>query len=145
MRKIVICGSMAFTKDMVKIKKVLEKRGFKCVLPGGYKDYLIDSLWQKRATGWGTLEGAKKKVKLDLIRKYYREIQESDAILVINFDKNNIKNYIGGNGFLEMGYAHVLNKKIYLLNPIPKELKIFYQEIVAMQPKIIKGDLDLIV
>jgi len=47
-------------------------------------------------------------------RRYYEIIKECDAILVLNLEKNKIKNYIGGNTFLEMGFAHVLNKKIYL-------------------------------
>jgi len=41
-----------------------------------------------------------------------------------------------------MGFAYVLEKGIYLLNPIPD---IGYRdEIVAMQPTVINGDLDLI-
>jgi len=39
--------------------------------------------------------------------------------LVVNPDKNNVANYIGGNVFLEMGYAHILKKKIFLYNDIP--------------------------
>ncbi|MBT4597707.1 hypothetical protein HOC76_01665, partial [bacterium] len=52
-----------------------------------------------------------------------------------------IDSYIGGNTFLEMGFAHVLGKKIFLLNGIPD---ISYKaEIIAMQPKCLKGDLGL--
>jgi len=84
----------------------------------------------------------KNKVKNDLIREYYREIGDSDSILVINENINGVKNYIGGNSFLEMGFAHVLNKKIFLLNPIPE---IGYKdEILAMQPIILEGDLSQI-
>ncbi|MFH1407431.1 MAG: hypothetical protein ABIJ36_03090 [Patescibacteria group bacterium] len=96
------------------------------------------------AKGWGTVEGAKKKMDNDLIKKHYREIKEGDAILVINKDKNGIKNYIGGNSFLEMGFAHILNKKIFVLNDIPENLPIFYQELVAMQPTSLYGDLNKI-
>ena len=63
---------------------------------------------------------------------------------MINKDKNGIKNYIGGNSFLEMGFAYVLGKKIYVLNPLPEELPIFYQELVAMQPIVLDGDLSKI-
>lgn len=34
----------------------------------------------------------------------------SDAILVLNYDKKGIKNYIGGNTLMEMGFAHVHDK-----------------------------------
>ncbi len=62
--------------------------------------------------------------------------------LAVNIDKKGIKNYIGGNTFLEMGFAHVLDKKIFLLNEIPD---ISYKdEIKAMQPIILNGDLSKI-
>jgi predicted RNA-binding protein with PUA domain len=63
--------------------------------------------------------------------------------LVVNEDLNGIKGYIGGNSFLEMGFAHVLNKKIFLLNPI-SEMG-YEDEIVAMKPVILNGDLDKII
>jgi len=44
--------------------------------------------------------------------------------------------------FLEIAFAYVLNKKIFLLNPIP-ELA-YTDEIIAMQPIIINNDLELI-
>ena len=78
-----------------------------------------------------------------MIKRYYKIIQNSDAVLVLNFDKNGIKNYIGGNTFLEMGFAYVLNKPIYLVNPIPD--MIYTDEIKAMQPKILNGDLGKII
>lgn len=78
-----------------------------------------------------------------MIKRYYKIIQNADAVLVLNFDKNDIKNYIGGNTFLEMGFAYVLNKPIYLLNPVPD--MIYTDEIKAMQPKILNGDLGKII
>lgn len=75
----------------------------------------------------------------DLIRRYFRIIKESDAILVLNFSKNNILNYIGGNALIEIAFAHVLEKKIYLLNPIPKMN--YTDEVEAMKPIVINGDL----
>ena len=68
------------------------------------------------------------------------EIAGADAILVINNEKNGIKNYIGGNTFLEMGFAHILGKKIYCLNSLPEEQSHIYQELVALQPIIINND-----
>jgi hypothetical protein len=141
--KIVICSSVAFAEDVLKIKDNLSLKGITVVIPWGIEDYLSGEM-KTRASGWGTIEGAKRKIEHNLIKGYFDEISGSDAILVINKDKTGIKNYIGGNSFMEMGFAHVLNKKIYLLNPIPEELKVFYQEVVAMQPIVINGDLDKI-
>ena len=142
--KIVICSSVAFAEDIMKAKETLEKRGFEVVIPTGLEDYLNNDALKKRASGWGTIEGAHRKIAMNLIKGYYDEITKSDAILVINKDKTGIKNYIGGNSFLEMGFAHVLGKPIYALNSLPEELKVFYQELVAMQPVVLNGDLSLI-
>ncbi len=82
------------------------------------------------------------KAEEDVIKRYYRLIKKSDAILVVNVEKNGIKNYIGGNTFLEMGFAYILNKKIYLLNSIPKLS--YADEIKAMHPIILNNDLNKI-
>jgi len=128
----------------MRAKEILEKRNFEVVIPAGLNDYLGDTALKRRTLGWGTIEGAQRKIEMNLIRGYHDEIAKSDAILVINKDKTGIKNYIGGNSFLEMGFAHVLGKPIYVLNPLPEELKVFYQELVAMQPVVLNGDLSLI-
>jgi hypothetical protein len=57
----------------------------------------------------------------------------------LNYDKNNVKGYIGANTLLEMGLAFHLRKKIFLLNRIPE---IGYkEEILGMGPFVIDGDL----
>ncbi|NCB34336.1 MAG: ABC transporter ATP-binding protein, partial [Erysipelotrichia bacterium] len=56
------------------------------------------------------------------IKWYYDAIVLSDAILVLNFDKKGIKNYIGGNTLMEMAFAHVNNKKVFLLNAVPEDV-----------------------
>ena len=76
----------------------------------------------------------------DAIREFWRLMQGADAILVANYDKHGIENYIGGNTFLEMGFAHVLDQKIFLLNPIP-EMPYYKTEIEALKPVVIHGDL----
>ena len=44
---------------------------------------------------------------------------------------------------MEIGYAHVLDKKIFFLNPIP--VVSFKDELIAASPVIINGDLNQIV
>jgi predicted RNA-binding protein with PUA domain len=132
--KIVICGSMTFAKEMVVTEIELQKRGYEVVLPKFTREY----------TGMDTSEivhneSVVNKIKHGLIRYYFEEIKRGDAVLVLNGERHGIKNYIGGNSFLEMGFAHVLNKKIFLLNQIPE---IGYKdEIMAMQPIVLNGDL----
>ena len=69
-------------------------------------------------------------------------IGELNAVLVLNPDKKGIKNYIGGNTLIEMGFAYVLDKKIFLYNPIPEMS--YTDEIKAMKPIILNKDLSKI-
>lgn len=138
--KIAICGSMAFAREMLSAKKKLEETGHSVVNPPLIEEFIKTKKLRQRAQRGGGAEGAKLKKKHDLIRRYYEEIKNADAILVLNYNKNSIENYIGGNSFLEMGFAHVLRKKIYLLNPAPKS-SFYYEEVLAMEPTVLKGDL----
>ena len=142
--KIVICGSINFTYEMKEIADQLIDMCIEVELP-------LTS--QKILNGKISLDDFKKekdvnddasfrKIHDDVIKRYYEIIKEADAILVMNYEKHGIQNYIGGNTFLEMGFAHVLGKKIFLLNPIPE--MIYTDEIKAMQPIILNGDLSLI-
>ena len=44
---------------------------------------------------------------------------------------------------MEIGFAHVLNQKIFLLNPIP-DIVYYKTEIEAVRPVILNGDISLI-
>jgi len=83
------------------------------------------------------------KYNMDAIREFWNTMQGADAVLVLNLDKNGIKNYVGGNTLMEIGFAHVLNQKIFMLNPIP-DMPYCKTEIEAVKPIIVNGNLDLI-
>jgi hypothetical protein len=97
----------------------------------------------------GKSDEEKEKIKIeqklhqDAIREFWNLMQGGDAILVYNCDKHGIKNYIGGNTLIEIGFAHVLNQKIFLYNPIP-EISYYKTEIEAVKPVIINQDLSLV-
>ncbi len=131
--RIAICGSLAFAKEMLEVKSKLESEGNIVTLPKNVERY---------ADGTIDVENKWEKVQLDVIKKYFDEIKNSDAILVVNKDKNGIKNYIGGNGLIEIAFAHVNNKKIFLLNPIPEMH--YSDEIKSMNPIILNRDLSKI-
>ncbi len=135
--KIVICGSMSFACQMIDVKKELLKNSCEVVLPKNIEKYA-----EKVLTEENVYESTKNKIEEDLIRYHFKEIKNANAILVVNVDKRGIKNYLGGNSFLEMGFAHVLDKKIFLLNEIPDVS--YKDEIEAMQPIILNGDLSRI-
>lgn len=79
------------------------------------------------------------KWKAEMIKADGKIIQANDAILVLNFEKNGQKNYIGGSVFLEMFKTFDLGKKIFLYNPIPESM--LKDEIIGFGPVIIYRDL----
>ncbi|MDP2685065.1 MAG: hypothetical protein Q8P20_08595, partial [bacterium] len=97
----------------------------------------------------GKSDGEKEKIKMqqkfneDAMREYYDLMPGADALLILNYDKNGVKNYIGGNTFMEMCWAYGMRKKIYLLNQIPS-IPYYQTEIHAMKPIIINNDLNKI-
>lgn len=135
--KIAICGSMVFTDQLLEIKKALENMGYVAFVSSFAGEHLGKGVDEREKLA------IKQKNEQDAMREYWDVIQGVDAILVLNYDRRGIKNYIGGNSFLEMGFAYILRKKIYLLNDIP-EIDIYKSEIEAMNPVVINGDLDKI-
>lgn len=132
--RIGVVGSMQYTENMITLRDKLIKFGHDAFMTNLAEPFV------------GKTDDEKEKIKLDqkrhsdAIREFWKLMQGADAILVANYDKHGIKNYIGGNTFLEIGFAHVLNQKIFMLNPIP-EMPYYKTEIVAMRPIIINGDL----
>lgn len=137
--KIVICGSLDFTQEIDEVRNKLKENGHEGVIPRGSELILSNAMTLQEIR----IAGAKHKQDGDVIRYYYKQIQNSDAILVLNYNKRGIKNYIGGNTFLEIGFAHALGKKIFLINPIP-EIEYYQTEIEAINPIIIHGDFSLL-
>ncbi len=128
---------MKDSRKMVEIKNAMEKSGHKVLLPRHTEEYA-----KMKTSNHIHNKSVKNKINNNLIRDYYNKIKNGDAILAVNENLNGISGYIGGNTFLEMGFAHVLNKKIFLLNEI---LEMGYKdEIVAVKPAVLKGDLDII-
>ena len=143
--KIAICGSINHSNKLIEIADELEKMGHEIELPYFTKKIkngeITLSDFAKVKEKSGDLH-FRETAKEDLIKRYYRIIGEVDCILIVNIDRKGIKNYIGGNSFLEMGFAYVLDKPIYLLNETPN---IGYKdEILAMKPIVLNGDLKLI-
>jgi len=136
--RIIICGSMSASKEMVEIEKQLQELNHEVVLPEFTHNYAVMETIDRAHT-----ESARNKVEYDLIRTHFDKIKSGDAVLVVNVERKGVIGYIGGNSFLEMGFAFVLNKPIYLLYQIPE---ISYRdEIEAMRPIILDGDISKIV
>lgn len=142
--KITICGSIAFYEQMLTIKNDLELLGHEVKLPPSeIKDQngemiSVTNYYNKRKTETEDDSWVWDRKK-EAIKTHFDKITWADAILVLNYTKNNLDNYIGGNTFLEMGVAFYLNKKIYLLHNIP-ELS-YKEELLGMKPMVINNDL----
>jgi len=135
--KITICGSVKFADKLVEIYKELEKLGHNPLM---HKDMfgIADGTAQELIDGI-EMDHSEIKKKHNFIKWWHNCIKSGDAVLICNFDKNGIKNYIGGNTLMEIGFAHVNDKKVFLLNPIPDVS--YTDEIKAMADVILDGDL----
>ena len=144
--KITLCGSAGFIDDMEQLAHELESLGHEVKLPPV-------SVIDKNGKEFHTRDYYKLKKTMPTNPAFWREhtqrirnhmdkIAGAEAVLVTNYDKNGIKSYIGPNTLMEMGIAFYLHKKIFLLNPIPEVA--WKEEILGMQPVVLKGDFKLI-
>jgi nucleoside 2-deoxyribosyltransferase len=133
--KITILGSLKFADKIVNIYRQLESIGHTPIIHEHMFGIVDGTAPQLK----DNIEHHEIKKKYDFIKAWYKLILDSDAVLVCNFDKNDIQNYIGGNTLMEIGFAYVNNKKIFLFNPIP-DLP-YKDEILTMYTQIINGDL----
>lgn len=132
--KIVISGSMQFVDKQIEVFEQLKKLGHEPFI----------STYAERYAGKSHDEIEKLKLEdkygdRDALIEYWQPLQDADALLMLNYDKHGIKHYVGGNAFLEMGFAYVLGKKIFFWNPLP-DMPYYGTEIVAMKPVVIHGD-----
>lgn len=74
------------------------------------------------------------------IKAHFEKIDKADAILVTNYPKKGVDGYIGGNTFLEMGYAFAVGKKVFVLFDLPKDSP-YKEELLGLQPIILNGDI----
>jgi hypothetical protein len=119
-KKIVICGRMAHKQQLYNLGLELEAtKDFDVVIPQGARQPPVPE-----------------QSKEDEFKYYFKEITDADAIVVLNLDKSGMDGYIGGNTFLEMGFAYVLNKRIILWDTPSSQLP-YLDEIQRVNPIIL--------
>ena len=134
--KIFVCCSKHFYQRLDPILELLKGQNHEITLPNSFYAPFKEEEMKKI----GVVEHAQ--WKGDMLRLQCEKVRDNDAILVVNFDKGDKKNYVGGATFLEMFKAFELSKKIFLLNPIPEGM--LADELKAMQPVVLHGDVSLI-
>jgi hypothetical protein len=141
--KIVICGSIDFKKEMHEYKAELERMGHEVLLPEGayspMSKFEFDKLKKTNPQYF-------RERRQYYMRKHFEKVADSatDAILVLNFPKNNIYGYIGPNTLFEIAIAFYFGKRIYLLHKV-SETEPYSTEIFAINPTILDGDIKKLV
>lgn len=141
MLTIAICSSANFYRQAVILQAQLEAEGHSVIIPATAEkmkqsgDYDVSHY----KTWFADADDYHKKAAL--MRGHFHEVEKSDAILVLNYEKHAIPNYIGGNVLMEMALAFYLNKPIFILNEIPKE-SAFLEEIIGLQPIVLHGKVE---
>jgi hypothetical protein len=131
--KIMVCGSMHFAREMLEAKAELERMGHEVLITSDAED-CVDNPGLNMDIEHCTEKGIDKEC--------FSKVAESDAILVLNHDRNGIRGYVGGATLMEIGIARHLDKKIFLLNQMPGEDELRYAfEIRLAGPMVIDGDL----
>ena len=139
--RITIIGSVKFVKDMAELHRQLKELG--------HEPQMLEHMFgladgsNKQLMREISDDHAATKRRHDYFKRWNDLIKSGDAVLVCNLEKNGIKNYIGGNTLMEMGFAHVNDKKVFLLNPIPEDVP-YTDEIKALVDTVLDGDLERI-
>ena len=127
---IAVCGSMAHAAEMENVIAELLQMGLSVSTPEMSEEKFD---WQQASEAEIAVQ------KGWLVRRHFANIARAKAVLVCNYDKNGIANYVGTNTLMEMTAAFVYEKPIFLLNPVPHQNG--REEILAMEPVVIDGDL----
>jgi nucleoside 2-deoxyribosyltransferase len=143
--RLTICSSATFAQESREIRKKLEEKGVDALL------YPQTVRVKKKTMNVREFYAMRKKnlteelltTKKQLMDEHIDKIKNSDAVLILNFDKPKNPGYVGGNSFLELGVAYALGKKVFIWKK-PTDTLPYYEEIMAMRPIIIEEDLEKI-
>lgn len=135
--KIYICGSLTFSKEMIEIGEKLKELGHKVQIPTDAK------LITKGKHNHNDLDADFKHcLENDIMRTHMKFAQKCEAILCLNYDKNNIHGYIGAATLMELGIAYLNRRKMFLWQKLPNfNDQRWAHEVRTMQPIVIDGDL----
>ena len=134
--KIFIVCSKRFFDQIPKIQKKLEDLGHELTFPNTYPATDVEDKYRQLS------KEEIEKWRAEMFRMSLDSVIKNDAVLVLNFEKDGVKSYIGGSTFMEMYDAYRMGKKIFLYNEIPEG--ILADEIEGFGPTVINGDLNRI-
>lgn len=119
-KNVVLCGSMKFKNEIIKISERLKGLGFNVLLPE---------------------ECMRGEDKLIASRAHFNRIVDPNngILVIVNPPKNGIPNYIGPNTFAEIAFGFFHNKKVFLLNDIYHP---YDDELLGWKVICLKGNLN---
>ena len=119
-KNVVLCGSMKFKNEIIKISERLKGLGFNVLLPE---------------------ECMRGEDKLIASRAHFNRIVDPNngVLVIVNATKNGIPNYIGPNTFAEIAFGFFHNKKVFLLNDIYHP---YDDELLGWKVICLKGNLN---
>ncbi len=132
-KRIVICGSISFYSEFIRIQRILRESDVLSLIPTNddeIKNRISEEMFQdyKRKASFGHI-------------KRIRD-PRTFGILAVNFDRYDILHYIGPNTFAEVAVAFAQSKRIYLLNGIPS---VYEDELLAWRVIPLFGDLQQLI
>lgn len=119
---------MQHEPSMAKVAAILREQGYEVEKPHVAEGHVYGDDLDTNAD-----------LKRGFIDEHFRKIDTSDAILVVNEDKNGVAGYISGNTLMEIAYAYSQGLEIFLLNPVPALS--YADEVRRMHPIVLDGDL----
>lgn len=139
-KTITICSSASFYRQALEAQEELQKRGFRVLIPHTAHimrrrnnfDVSVYKTWFANDSDWNK--------KTEFMNKHFQKVLESEAILVLNYEKNGMAGYIGGNVLMEMAIAFHYKKPIFVLHPVSERLPV-YEEVLGMKPFFLSGEL----
>lgn len=140
MTTVTVCSSASFYRQAITIRAQLEEQGLKAILPitAEHMQRSGDFDVSHYKTWFGDTHDYPKKTAL--MRGHFAKVEKGDAVLVLNYEKHGVTNYIGGNVLMEMAIAFYLKKPIFILNDLPSE-SAFLEELLGLAPIVLHGNL----
>jgi non-canonical (house-cleaning) NTP pyrophosphatase len=127
---ITLSGSTAYYEAMHEIRLKLEKLGHKVYHPETDNEI------------YGEAPESEPDRKKYFIDRHIDKIRKSDILLAVNLEKNGVKNYIGTNTLLEIGFAYQYGLPIFLYQELSDNGS--KDELVGMGVQTISGNLEQI-
>ncbi len=129
-KTIAICNSMQFKPEIIEAAALLEANGWTVLTP---------ELSEKSSAYMELSLAEQQAAKRGFIKNHFDRIKQSDAILVLNYEKKGIGGYIGSNTLMEIGVAFSLGKAIYILNALEEQG--CKEEVMALVAKVLDGNI----